>query len=259
MNLKSLLEAYKNQMNENDIVNFSSYAGMYSDGARTTFTGKDGKTHTLAASGDRPRKYYIDGKEVSWDEAKREVGKQKIKPIQGMKESLDEASNSKLAKAMSIINARITKPGQPPKYPSFDSAPEDIKASARNLAKNIKEEADFKVSVEGLPDMYVKGKSSSEVKANLRKVIKKPDAIQSVDRVMPSELKKIFRDKAAGKEELDELAIIKDRRKYSNVKFFETEKGANDFLEKNPEYGVLQADKDGIYVALNKDKGKPVK
>lgn len=55
-----------------------------------------------------------------------------------MEESLDEASNSKLDKALSIINARITKPGQPPKYPSFDSAPEDIKAAARNLAKNMK-------------------------------------------------------------------------------------------------------------------------
>lgn len=55
-----------------------------------------------------------------------------------MKESLGEASDSKLNKAMAIINARITKQGQPPKYPSFDSAPEDIKAAARNLAKNLK-------------------------------------------------------------------------------------------------------------------------
>jgi hypothetical protein len=58
---------------------------------------------------------------------------------------------------------------------------------------------------------------------------------------------------------LDEVAIIKDRRKYSNVKWFETDKEANAFLEKNPEYGVLQADKGGVYVALNKDKGKPIK
>jgi hypothetical protein len=44
---------------------------------------------------------------------------------------------------MSIINARITKPGQPPKHPSYHSAPEDIKAAAKNLAKNIKEETDL--------------------------------------------------------------------------------------------------------------------
>lgn len=68
----------------------------------------------------------------------------KVKPFSNrnkkrkMKESLDEASDRKLDKAMAIINARITKPGQPPKYPSFDSAPEDIKAAAKNLAKNMK-------------------------------------------------------------------------------------------------------------------------
>ena len=60
-------------------------------------------------------------------------------------------------------------------------------------------------------------------------------------------------------ESLDEVAIIKNGRKYSNVKWFETEKGANDFLEKNPDFGVIQADKGGVYVANNKNKGTPVK
>jgi hypothetical protein len=69
---------------------------------------------------------------------------------------------------------------------------------------SIKEELDFKVSVDGLPDMYVKANSTSEVKANLRKVIKKPDSIQSVDRVTQAMLKKIFRDKSMGKEEIEE-------------------------------------------------------
>lgn len=59
--------------------------------------------------------------------------------------------------------------------------------------------------------------------------------------------------------QLDEVAIIKNGRKYSNVKWFETEKGANDFLEKNPDFGVIQADKGGVYVANNKNKGTPVK
>jgi hypothetical protein len=56
---------------------------------------------------------------------------------------LDEASQKKLDRAMSIINARITKPGQPPKHPSYHSAPEDIKAAAKNLAKNMKEEVEL--------------------------------------------------------------------------------------------------------------------
>jgi hypothetical protein len=72
-------------------------------------------------------------------------------------------------------------------------------------ANRLKEEVDYAVDIEGLPKMYVKGDSPAQVKANLRKIIKKPDMIQSVDRVTQSMLKKIFRDKAAGKEaELDE-------------------------------------------------------
>jgi hypothetical protein len=70
--------------------------------------------------------------------------------------------------------------------------------------KRLTEEMDFKVSVDGLPDMFVRGKSPSEVKANLRKIVKKPDMIQSVDRVTQSMVKKIFRDKAQGKDDLGE-------------------------------------------------------
>ena len=51
---------------------------------------------------------------------------------------LEESADKKLQKAMAIINARITKQGQAPKYPSYDSAPEDIKTAAKNLAKNMK-------------------------------------------------------------------------------------------------------------------------
>lgn len=70
--------------------------------------------------------------------------------------------------------------------------------------KQFMEEVDYRVSVEGLPDMYVKAKSPSEVKASLRKIVKKPDMIQSIERVTKSDIKKVFRDKAAGKEETEE-------------------------------------------------------
>lgn len=76
--------------------------------------------------------------------------------------------------------------------------------NAKKVKKAVEEEMDYKVSVEGLPDMYVKANSPSEVKANLRKIVKNPDMVKSVDRVTQSVLKKIFRDKATGKEDLDE-------------------------------------------------------
>lgn len=66
------------------------------------------------------------------------------------------------------------------------------------------EEAEFEVDVEGLPKMYVKGDSASEVKAGLRKVVKTPDMIRGIERVTRSTVQKIFRDKAAGKTEADE-------------------------------------------------------
>lgn len=65
------------------------------------------------------------------------------------------------------------------------------------------EETDYKVSVEGLPDMYVKANNPGEVKTNLQKIVKNPSMIKSVDRVTQSLLQKIFRDKAAGKEETE--------------------------------------------------------
>lgn len=70
--------------------------------------------------------------------------------------------------------------------------------------KQFMEEMDYRVSVEGLPDMYVKAKNPSEVKASLRKIVKKPDMIQSIERVTRADIKKVFRDKAAGKEETEE-------------------------------------------------------
>jgi vacuolar-type H+-ATPase subunit C/Vma6 len=70
--------------------------------------------------------------------------------------------------------------------------------------KQFLEELDYKVKVDGLPDMYVKANNPSEVKVNLRKIVKKPDMIQSVERVTRNDVRKVFRDKAAGKEGTEE-------------------------------------------------------
>ena len=83
-------------------------------------------------------------------------------------------------------------------------------------AFGLKEEADYKVTVDGLPDMYVKADSPSEVKNNLRKVVRNPDMIKGVERIAKASLQKMFRDKAAGKEvaeevELDEAGSYRDR------------------------------------------------
>ena len=54
---------------------------------------------------------------------------------------------------------------------------------------------------------------------------------------------------------LSESSIIHNGKKFSNVKRFDDDKSANDFLEKNPSHGVLHADKGVVYVTHNKNKG----
>jgi hypothetical protein len=66
--------------------------------------------------------------------------------------------------------------------------------------KLFAEEMTFKVEVEGLPAMYVDGNSPGQVKSHLRKLIKQPSLIKSVKRQTKHNVKKMYRDKAQGKE-----------------------------------------------------------
>jgi len=77
---------------------------------------------------------------------------------------------------------------------------ESLKSDVKALRTMI-EEASYKVDVEGLPTMYVQSKSPTEVRTNLRKLLKKADMILSVDRIPDVEVKKAFRLKAMGKDE----------------------------------------------------------
>ena len=70
--------------------------------------------------------------------------------------------------------------------------------------EQFSEETTFEVEVEGLPTMYVKAKSPGEVKANLRKIVKQPSMINGVSRVTDADMKKVFRDKAQGRDEVEE-------------------------------------------------------
>ena len=59
----------------------------------------------------------------------------------------------------------------------------------------------FKVSVEGLPDMFMAGRGPSDIKVQLRKIVKQPSMIQSVKRMPKTAVKKMFRDIFQGREE----------------------------------------------------------
>ena len=66
--------------------------------------------------------------------------------------------------------------------------------------KQFSEEMTFKVEVEGLPSLFMSGNSPGQVKNHLRKLIKQPSMIKSVERQTKHDVKKTYRDKAQGKD-----------------------------------------------------------
>src|SRR6056300_1273731 len=65
-------------------------------------------------------------------------------------------------------------------------------------------EATWKVDVQGLPGMYMNGKSAGEVKNSLRKLLKNAgDTIGDIKRVTPTEVKKDYRLRLTGHADLE--------------------------------------------------------
>ncbi len=59
----------------------------------------------------------------------------------------------------------------------------------------------FRVSVEGLPDIIMVGRSPGAIKAALRKIVKQPSMINDVERMPRAKVKKMYRDLGQGKKE----------------------------------------------------------
>jgi len=67
--------------------------------------------------------------------------------------------------------------------------------------KQFSENFSFKVDIEGFPEIYMDGNSPGQVKAHLRKLVKQPSMIKSVERITKAKKMKDFRDKAQGRDE----------------------------------------------------------
>ena len=74
--------------------------------------------------------------------------------------------------------------------------------------KEYLEEAFFKVKIPDVAPTFVEAGSASEVKTNMRKVLK-PDVVADleIERVSPAEIKKMYRDMAQGKDEVEESNV----------------------------------------------------
>ena len=66
--------------------------------------------------------------------------------------------------------------------------------------KNLFSEAMWKVEVEGFPPFYMDGSSAGEVKMALKKKLKKPKEIISIERIQKTDWKKNVMDRISGKE-----------------------------------------------------------
>ena len=87
----------------------------------------------------------------------------------------------------------------------------------RSVENNL-DEAKFKVSIEGLPSIYIDGSSAGQVKTDLKRLVKKPDMINDVERVSSAEHKKDLRNKISGKgglegEPFEEDAVTRAKEK----------------------------------------------
>ena len=58
-----------------------------------------------------------------------------------------------------------------------------LKKAPWDKKKEQTEAFDFKVNIDGFPEMFMSGNSPGEVKTHLRKLIKQPSMIKGVDRV----------------------------------------------------------------------------
>ena len=83
-------------------------------------------------------------------------------------------------------------------------------------------EAFFKVKIPDVAPTFVEADSASQVKQNLRKIMK-PDVIKEleIERVTPAKMKQMYRDMAKGKDEVEEgildLLTKKGRDKQAKV------------------------------------------
>ena len=69
----------------------------------------------------------------------------------------------------------------------------------RQVMDNVKE-GSYKVSIAGLPDMYMDDKTPGALLQKLRKIVKQPSMIQDVERTTDAKKKQAFRQKAQGRE-----------------------------------------------------------
>ena len=104
--------------------------------------------------------------------------------------------------------------------------------------ESVNEAVQYKVDVEGLPPTFMTGKSPAEILSKLRKIVKQPSMIKSVERHTDMEVRKAYRNKAQGRE-IDEagtperLAMIRKAGEKINKEKKKAERDAKRAIAKD--------------------------
>ena len=121
----------------------------------------------------------------------------------------------------------------------------------------------WKVKIDGLPPVYVDSSSASDVRTKLRKLVKKPDMIQDIERVTDTQIKKDLRDRLAGKDKEEIEETIKEQKMPSHAelvkgKYADAHSGLQHFSRidgKEYDWNYLDR-KGGKYVVTSKKTGE---
>lgn len=114
--------------------------------------------------------------------------------------------------------------------------------------KKVKNEAfNFRVNIDGFPEMFMSGNSPGEVKSHLRQLIKQPSMIKAVDRISKHDKKKELRKKAMGE------GTMGDKPEWGTP---EATKKAKKKTPGQKDEGILDTIKKGFSYVMKNDGGK---
>ena len=106
-------------------------------------------------------------------------------------------------KAVDKAISRLRRKNESATHASADKKPENyrdekgvIRTRMVPVKKKVDEDFTFRVDVEGLPALFMKGNSPGSVKAHLRKLVKQPSMVKDVKRVTKHDKKKEFRKRS---------------------------------------------------------------
>jgi len=109
----------------------------------------------------------------------------------------DGPQEAKLAGSSLKLFGQLNRSGTKPELNRYEPTK---KIKKKVTQKKDMKEGSYKVSIAGLPDMYMDDKTPGALLQKLRKIVKQPSLIQDVERTTDAKKKKAFRQKAQGRE-----------------------------------------------------------